>query len=144
MASTTASSRSSTCMDTYQPDDQMTLAHVVSGPEYHVFILPFSTDDHHWAKFDAQAGYVYQIDAAPGASPAVPVLHLYDEGGNLLAANDHYFANDAEIWWWNNGADQTLYVETTEARELVGCDFNYTFSVTPWAPGAFQAQFGNQ
>ncbi len=132
------------CLDSYEADDTAAQAHELTGPEQHTFYKPFSKDDHDWVYFKVQAGWIYQIQARIGDFPTTPVLSLYDAKGILLARNDHYFGKDAEIWWWNNGPDQTLYLEATEARQLVGCDFYYTLDVIPWSPGTFQTSFGNQ
>ncbi len=96
----------------------MGLAHTITGNELHNFC---GTNDEDWVKFEAKAGWTYHIKADPPTNfPTEPHLELY-VNGDLVTQNDHYFQNVAEIWWWNNGPDQTAYVRVTELRRRGDC-----------------------
>lgn len=99
--------------DGYEPDDCPLLAHTLTGPMLLNFCQPGDED---WTKFKARANLIYQIRAEPQWNyPTDPHLDLFDaDATTLLAQNDHYFANNAEIWWWNSGVDRTVYLLATE------------------------------
>jgi hypothetical protein len=115
------------CEDYYEPDDAPWLAHTITAPELHNFS---TLNDQDWVKFTASSNWVYHIKAAsPSNFPTEPRLELY-VNGNLVASNDHYFGNIAEIWWWNNIGDATAYVRVTEMRGRAECgNSQYTLSV---------------
>lgn len=123
----TATPKPPRCEDYYEPDDASWLAHSITAPELHNFSTPTDED---WVKFTALANWVYHIKAAsPSNFPTEPRLELY-LNGNLVASNDHYFGNVAEIWWWNNVGDATAYVRVTEMRGRSECgNSQYTLSV---------------
>ncbi len=115
--------------DGYEPDDCPLLAHVLTGPMYFNFC---QAGDEDWIKFQARANMLYQIRAAPdGNYPTEPHLDLYDQdAATILAQNDHYFANNAEIWWWNSGGDRWVYLRATELRGRHDCGNSaYTVSL---------------
>ena len=113
--------------DSYEPDDGMGFAHTITGKELHNFCGPKDED---WVKFTAKAGWTYHIKADPPTNfPTEPHLELYVNSG-VVAQNDHYFGNIAEIWWWNSGVDQTVYVRATELKGRGDCGSStYTLSV---------------
>ncbi|MBI4787608.1 MAG: hypothetical protein HY782_11240 [Chloroflexi bacterium] len=115
------------CDDAYEPDDSADLAHTITTPQWHNFCVPTDQD---WVKFKARAGWVYHIKAdTPTNFPTEPRIELY-VNGNLIAANDHYFGNIAEIWWWNNIGDVTGYVRVTELKgRAEGGNSQYTLSL---------------
>jgi hypothetical protein len=126
--------------DGYEPDDCPLLAHKLTGPERHTFCQPGDED---WDKIQAKQNLIYQITAAPQPNyPTEPHLDLYEEDGTLIKQNDHYFGNNAEIWWWNTGPDRTVYIRATEARGRADCGNTvYTLSVhsfteNPYPPTA--------
>jgi hypothetical protein len=123
----TATPKPPRCEDYYEPDDAPWLAHSITAPELHNFSAPGDED---WVKFMALANWVYHIKAAsPSNFPTEPHLELY-VNGNLVASNDHYFGNVAEIWWWNNLGDATAYVRVTEMQGRSECgNSQYTLSV---------------
>ena len=123
----TATPRPQRCEDAYEPDDSPERAHTITTPQWHNFCTPTDQD---WVKFTARGGWVYHIKAdTPSNFPTEPRIELY-VNGNLVAANDHYFGNIAEIWWWNNSGDQTAYVRVTELRgRAEGGNSQYTISV---------------
>ncbi len=114
--------------DGYEPDDCALLAHTLTGPELHNFC---QAGDEDWDSFKAQANQIYQIKAAPQWNyPTEPHLELIDNGVTI-AQNDHYFRNDAEIWWWNDGPDRRLYVRVMELRGRNDCgNSEYTLSLS--------------
>ena len=118
--------------DSYEPDNSMALAHTITGAELHNFC---GANDEDWVKFTAAAGQTYHIKAdAPTNFPTEPHLELY-VNGNLVAQNDHYFGNIAEIWWWSNGSDATAYVRATEVKGRGDCgSSSYTLSVQVGKP----------
>ncbi|HEX9076611.1 MAG TPA: hypothetical protein VF932_12575, partial [Anaerolineae bacterium] len=104
--------------DGYEPDDCPLLAHTLTGPMGLNFCQPGDED---WARFKARANMLYQIRAEPSWNyPTEPHLELYDDG-SLIAQNDHYFANNAEVWWWNAGAERMIYIRVTEVRGRADC-----------------------
>jgi len=113
--------------DGYEPDDCALLAPTLTGPMLRNFC---QLDDEDWVKFTARANTIYQIRAAaPSNYPTEPRLDLIDDG-NVVAQNDQYFGNDAEIWWWNIGAERTVYVRVTELRGRADCgNSEYTLSL---------------
>ncbi len=115
------------CEDAYEPDDTPALAHALTTPQLHNFSSPADQD---WVFFSVKSNWVYHIRAAPPANyPTEPHLALY-VNGNEVAANDHYFGNSAEIWWWNTLGDQTAYVRVTELQGRADCgNSQYTLSV---------------
>ncbi len=113
--------------DGYEPDDCLLLSHTLTGPELHNFC---QQGDEDWVSFPAQANQIYQIKAAPQWNYATePRLELIDNGVTI-AHNDHYFANNAEIWWWNDGPARRVSVRVTELRDRFDCGNNeYTLSL---------------
>ncbi len=113
--------------DGYEPDDCPLLASTLTGPMLHNFC---QLGDEDWVKFTMKPGVIYQIKAeSPWNYPTEPHLELFDNG-DLIAQNDHYFGNDAEIWWWNDGPARTVYVRATELRGRADCGNNeYTLSL---------------
>lgn len=113
--------------DTYEPDDCPLLAHTLTGPMLLNFCQPGDED---WVKFRAKANLIYEIGAfAPANYPTEPHLELYD-GGMLIAQNDHYFGNNAEIWWWNTGTERMVYIRATELHGRHACgNSEYTLSL---------------
>ncbi len=113
--------------DGYEPDDCPLLAASLTGPMLHNFC---QLGDEDWVKFTVQPGVIYQIKAeAPLNYPTEPHLELFDNGA-VIAQNDHYFGNDAEIWWWNDGPGRTVYVRATELRGRAECgNSEYTLSL---------------
>lgn len=113
--------------DGYEPDDCPLLAHTLTGPMGLNFCQPGDED---WARFKARANMLYQIRAEPSWNyPTEPHLELYDDG-SLIAQNDHYFANNAEVWWWNAGAERMVYIRITEVRGRADCGNSaYTLSL---------------
>jgi hypothetical protein len=113
--------------DGYEPDDCALLAPTLTGPMLHNFCQPGDED---WVKFTARANTIYQLRAAaPSNYPTEPHLDLIDDG-TVVAQNDHYFGSDAEIWWWNAGAERTVYVRVTELRGRAECgNSEYTLSL---------------
>ncbi len=113
--------------DGYEPDDCALLASTLTGPMLHNFC---QLGDEDWVRFKVQPGLIYQIKAeSPWNYPTEPHLELYDDGV-VIAQNDHYFSNDAEIWWWNDGPARTLYVRATELRGRAECgNSEYTLSL---------------
>ena len=115
--------------DGYEPDDCQLLAHTLTGPMGLNFCLPGDED---WVLFHAKAYAVYQIRAETNSNyPTEPHLDLLEaDGSTLLAANDHSFGNDAEIWWWNSGGDRSVYVRATELSGRHDCGNSaYTLSL---------------
>ncbi len=117
--------------DGYEPDDCALLSHTLTGPELHNFCQPGDED---WDNFRAQAGWIYQIKAVPQWNhPTEPHLDLIDNG-NIIAQNDHYFGNNAEIWWWNDGPDRRVNVRVTELRGRSDCgNSEYTLSLNAFS-----------
>ncbi len=113
--------------DAYEPDEYCDQGHTITNPELHNFHSPKDQD---WVKFMAKAGWVYHIKAAPRPNfPTEPHLDLY-VGGNLIASNDHYFGNTAEIWWWNQNGDRQACVRVTELKGRADAgNSEYTLSV---------------
>ena len=124
--------------DLYEPDDCPLLAHVLTGP----MALNFCQGgDEDWVKFRARGGLIYQIRAEPRWNyPTEPHLDLYDVGMNLIKQNDHYFDRNAEIWWWNNGGDQWVYVRATELRGRHDCgNDSYTLTLDAFTENPYPA-----
>jgi hypothetical protein len=115
------------CEDAYEPDNSISLAHVITGPELHNFSSP---QDEDWVKFNAVTGWVYWIKADPDRNfPTAPRLELYADGAPV-AQNDHANGNTAELWWWNNGADRGYAIRVTEVNHRGDCgNSQYTLSV---------------
>lgn len=113
--------------DGYEPDDCLLLSNTLTGPELHNFCQPGDED---WVTFPAQANQIYQIKAAAQSNyPTEPHLDLIDNGVTI-AQNDHYFGNDAEIWWWNDGPTRRVSVRVTELRDRFNCgNSEYTLSL---------------
>ncbi len=113
--------------DGYEPDDCTLLSHTLTGPELHNFC---QAGDEDWDSFKAKANQIYQIKAVPQWNyPTEPRLELIDDG-SIIAQNDHYFGNDAEIWWWNNGPDRRVYLRVTEMGGRHECgNSEYTLSL---------------
>jgi hypothetical protein len=114
--------------DGYEPDDCPLLAHTLTGPMGLNFCQPGDED---WVLFHARANVVYQIRAATNSNyPTEPHLDLLErDGGSLLAANDHSFGNNAEIWWWNGGGDRIVYIRATEVAGRHDCG-NSAYTLT--------------
>ena len=56
----------------------------------------------------------------------------------VVAQNDHYFNNNAEVWWWNTGGDRWVYVRATELRGRHDCGNNsYTLILHSFPGGSF-------
>lgn len=121
--------------DGYEPDDCPLLAHTLTGPMGFNFCQPGDED---WAKFKARANMLYQIRAEPSWNyPTEPHLELFDDG-TLIAQNDHYFGNDAEVWWWNAGAERMVYIRITELRGRADCGNSaYTLSLHAFADNPY-------
>lgn len=113
--------------DGYEPDDCPLLANTLTGPMLHNFC---QLGDEDWVKFVVKPGVIYQIKAeSPVNYPTEPHLDLFDNGV-IIAQNDHYFGNDAEIWWWNDGPQRTMYVRATELHGRADCgNSQYTLSL---------------
>ena len=112
--------------DGYEPDDCPLLAHVLTGPMLLNFCQPGDED---WIKFKAKSDTVYQIRAEPPWNyPTEPHLDLYIDDA-VIAQNDHYFANNAEVWWWNTGGEQWVYVRATELAGRHDCG-NSAYTLT--------------
>jgi hypothetical protein len=134
-----------TCIDGHEPDNSMRQARAITGPEVRTFLSENEYIDEDWVRFEARADWVYQITAYSGPpwTVADPYLRLYDAGSTFIAENDNYlWSNGAEIWWWNNGPNQTMYVQASEATNNFGCLY-YTLRVVPWSPSAFHERFGS-
>ncbi len=89
------------------------------------------------------SGWTLHVKAAPPSNyPTEPHIDLY-LNSTLMAQNDHYFGNIAEVWFHNNGPDAIYYARITELRGRAGCRApEYTLSVEliqgpPAPPGAF-------
>ncbi len=121
--------------DGYEPDDCPLLAHTLTGPELHDFCQP---DDEDWDKFIVKPNLIYEIGAStPDNYPTEPHLELYDND-TLIAQNDHYFGNNAAIWWWNSGAERSIYVRVTELQGRHDCGNNqYTLSLHVFAENPY-------
>lgn len=112
--------------DGYEPDDCPLLAHVLTGPMLLNFCQPGDED---WVKFKAKLDTVYQIRAEPPWNyPTEPHLDLYADD-ILTAQNDHYFNNNAEIWWWNTGGERWVYLRATEVGGRHDCG-NSAYTLT--------------
>ncbi len=113
--------------DGYEPDNTMALAHTITGPQLHNFC---GAKDEDWVKFFVPSGWTLHVKADPPSNfPTEPHLELYSEAG-VVAQNDHYFGNIAEIWYWNNGPDQTFYIRATELKGRGDCGSStYTLSL---------------
>jgi hypothetical protein len=115
--------------DGYEPDDCPFLAHVLTGPMLLNFCQPGDED---WIIFMARANMIYQIRAEPQSNyPTEPHLDLFEgDGRSLIAQNDHYFGNNAEVWWWNTNAERFIYIRATELRGRHDCGNSaYTLSL---------------
>jgi hypothetical protein len=121
--------------DGYEPDDCPLLAHVLTGPMLLNFCQPGDED---WVKFKAKPDTVYQIRAEPPSNyPTEPHLELYADD-ILTTQNDHYFNNNAEIWWWNTGSERWVYVHATELGGRHDCGNNaYTLTLHAFEGGSF-------
>jgi hypothetical protein len=112
--------------DAYEPDDCPLLAHVLTGPMLLNFCQPGDAD---WVKFKAEPNLLYQLRASPPWNyPTEPRLELYVDGV-LVAANDHYFDRDAEIWWWNSFATRMVDVRIFEFAGRHDCG-NSAYTLT--------------
>jgi hypothetical protein len=114
--------------DGYEPDDCPLLAHTLTGPMLLNFCQPGDED---WVMFRAKSNIIYQIRAEPQWNyPTEPHLELFEGDGNsLIAQNDHYFGNNAEIWWWNSNAERTVYVRAIELGGRHDCG-NSAYTLT--------------
>jgi hypothetical protein len=132
------------CYDTYEPDDTLADSHTLTGPETRSFSTERYGADQDWVKFPARAGWTYQI-TAHGFQPlslTQPLLRLYSAGGALLAENAlDKWGRGAEIWWWNDGGDQEVYIQVVEANGHIGC-LHYYLMLFPWSPGEMRHRFG--
>lgn len=134
----------SPCIDAYEPNDRRSQARQITGPEAHTFNRQSGTVDADWVTFIARAGWVYQIQArtTQAASITDPALRLYDDSDQLLAENDDsVWGHNSEIWWWNGGPEQEVFLQAVEANGRVGCR-HYTLLVIPWNPDIFNLRFG--
>jgi hypothetical protein len=130
------------CADSYEPNNQHQLAKELTGPELHNFYTQPGVADEDWTWFNARANYVYRIAGrANEVLPTVPHLRLYRSDGLKVAENERYFVKDAEIWWWNDGPDQKMYIQATDGLSSFGCGVYYTLELDPWSPEAFKAHF---
>ncbi len=112
--------------DGYEPDDCPLLAHVLTGPMLLNFCQPGDED---WVKFKAKSDTIYQIRAEPPWNyPTEPHLDLFVDDV-LTAQNDHYFNNNAEVWWWNTGSERWVYVRATELAGRHDCG-NSAYTLT--------------
>jgi hypothetical protein len=112
--------------DGYEPDDCPLLAHTLTGPMLLNFCLPGDED---WIKFKAQPNLLYQLRAAPqGNYPTEPKIELYVDGV-LTAQNDHYFGNNAEVWWWNSAEPRIVYARIYEIAGRHDCG-NSAYTLT--------------
>ena len=134
-----------TCLDDNESDNTLAQAQEITGVQAHTFFNPPEGYDQDWAKFSAKEGWVYQIRAQmPNYFlPIDPSLRVYTADGTLIAENDDYFRQDAEVWWWNEGPEQTIYIQAFEAQTVESCH-QYMLEVIPWSPGAFQERFGSK
>ncbi|MEZ4680675.1 MAG: hypothetical protein R2932_41320 [Caldilineaceae bacterium] len=132
------------CIDGYEPDDTMVNQEVITGPERHTLNSEKESWDQDWKKFEAKENWTYQIKARSSQPLSItqPVLRLYDASGILVAENDlDKWGRGAEIWWWNAGDDQDMYIQVTEANGFSGCR-DYTLTMKPWSPEEMQTLFG--
>ncbi len=121
--------------DGYEPDDCPLLAHTLTGPMGLNFCQPGDED---WAKFKALPNLLYQIRAEPSWNyPTEPHLELIQDG-NVVAQNDHYFGNNAEVWWWNGETERIRYIRMTELRGRADCGNSaYTLSLHLFAENPY-------
>ncbi len=124
--------------DGYEPDDCPFLAHTLTGPMGLNFCQPGDED---WVMFKAQSNVIYQIRAEPqGNFPTEPHLDLMEIDGKVIARNDHYFGNNAEIWFWNSSAERFFYIRATELRGRHDCGNSaytltlHAFTENPYPP----------
>ena len=133
------------CGDSYEGDDEMATAKVITGPEAHSFYSRKESWDQDWSKFTARSHYTYQIRARSFQSFDMthPALRLYDANSTLLAENDlDKWNRGAEIWWWNpSDKDVMVYIQTYEKNGQFGCR-HYTLTVIPWSPAEMALRFG--
>lgn len=132
------------CIDGYEPDHAMSYVGTITGPERHTFSSEKDGWDQDWVKFESKANWTYQIKARSSQPLSItqPVLRLFDANGTLVAENDlDKWERGAEIWWWNSGGDQDIYIQVTEAHGHYGCH-HYTLMLYPWSPDEMQAMSG--
>lgn len=104
--------------DGYEPDDCPMLAHTLTGPMRLNFC---QLGDEDWVKFKAKPNMLYQIQAQPDWNfPTEPRLELLDDG-QVIAQNDHYFLNFAEVWYWNGDSPRVLYLRIYELAGRAEC-----------------------
>ncbi len=132
------------CIDAYETNDKHATAKWLTDLEAHTFLSKKEGWDQDWAKFNAKANWTYQIKARSNQPLSIvhPILRLYDEEGNLIEENSmDKWGRGAEIWWWNGGDEQTMYIQVEEAEGRYGC-LHYALMAKPWSPDQMKAQFG--
>lgn len=132
------------CVDGYEPDDTASNVGTMTGPERHTFYSETEGWDQDWTKFEAKANWTYQIKARSSQPLSItqPVLRLYDASGMLIAENKlDKWGRGAELWWWNAGDDQAMYIQATEASGYYGCR-HYTLMLYPWSPDEMKVLSG--
>lgn len=132
------------CIDGYEPDNARSGAEAITGPERHTFYTEKEGWDQDWAKLEVKANWTYQIKARSTQPLSVtqPILRLHDANGSLVAENNlDKWGKGSEIWWWNAGGDQNMYIQVTEANGHYGCS-HYTLMLYPWSPDDMKAKFG--
>ena len=131
-------------LDGYEYDDTRQTANEITGPEDHTFSSNIGSGwDQDWSTFTARQEYIYQIRARSHQPHSItdPMLRLYDEDGNLLAENRmDIWGQGAEIWFWNDGPTQALYVQVLEEQDRYGCR-HYRLEVNKWKAFDFQYRF---
>lgn len=131
-------------LDGYEYDDTRQTANEITGPEDHTFSSNIGSGwDQDWSTFTARQEYIYQIRARSHQPHSItdPMLRLYDEDGNLLAENRmDIWGQGAEIWFWNDGPTQVLYVQVLEEQDRYGCR-HYRLEVNKWKAFDFQYRF---
>ena len=131
-------------LDGYEYDDTRQTANEITGPEAHTFSSNIGSGwDQDWSTFTARQDYIYQIRARSHQPHSItdPMLRLYDDAGNLLAENRmDIWGQGAEIWFWNDGPTQALYVQVLEEQDRYGCR-HYRLEVNKWKAFDFQYRF---
>jgi hypothetical protein len=56
----------------------------------------------------------------------------------LVAANDHYFNNEAEVWWWNSATARVVYLRIFEFAGRHDCGNNaYTLTLNSFSDNPY-------
>ncbi len=120
--------------DSYEPDDDYTLANWISTDgtlQTHNF---HDAGDYDYVKFYATSGNNYEITTSNLGSSCDTVLYLYDtDGTTLLASNDDYDSSLASRISWTCPAcpDGTYYVKVRNFNStLYGADTQYNINIT--------------